>query len=50
MASTYKIIRYRWHGDNEILVRGLTLEQAQSHCQRDDTEGDDWFDGYEEEI
>lgn len=53
--QTYKIIRFRFHGTNEVLVRGLTLEQAQAHCQREDTHGGDtakgtaWFDGYEAE-
>ncbi|HEY7030712.1 MAG TPA: hypothetical protein VH482_05250 [Thermomicrobiales bacterium] len=53
--TTYAIIRFRFQGENEVLVRGLTLEQAQAHCQRDDTRGgstDDgtaWFDGYEAE-
>lgn len=43
----YKIIRFRFNGENETLVRGLTLDQAQDHCTRDDTHGDDWFDGYD---
>lgn len=47
--TTYKIIRFRQASDNEVVVRGLSLEQAQAHCQRDDTHGDGWFDGYEEE-
>ena len=55
--TTYKIVRMFFDDDkdNEIVVRGLTEEQAQAHCQRDDTRGGDtedgtaWFDGYEEE-
>jgi hypothetical protein len=46
---TYKIVRHRYHGVKQVVKRGLTLEQAQAHCQRDDTHGDGWFDGYEEE-
>jgi len=42
----YKIIRFKFEGKNRVIKRGLTLEQAQSHCQREDTHGDDWFDGY----
>lgn len=50
MDETYKIVRFFQDGrDNETIVRGLTLEQAQAHCQRDDTHGDGWFDGYTEE-
>jgi len=46
VTTTYKIIRFKRDDANEVLVRGLTLEQAQAHCQRDDTLGDGWFDGY----
>ena len=46
---TYKILRFRLTEPAEVLERGLTLEQAQEHCRRPDTEGDGWFDGYEEE-
>lgn len=48
--TTYKIIRFKRDEENEVLVRGLTLEQAQEHCNRDDTEGDGWFDGYQREA
>ena len=47
--NTYKIIRFRFSGSNKIVKKGLTLEEAQEHCQRDDTSGDGWFDGYESE-
>ncbi len=45
----YKIIRFRFNGSNRTIQRGLTLEEAQAHCQREDTHGDGWFDGYAEE-
>ena len=46
----YKIVRfYQDDRPKEVIVRGLTQAQAQAHCQRDDTHGDGWFDGYEEE-
>jgi hypothetical protein len=46
---TYKIIRfYQDEGrPSETLQTGLTLEEAQAHCRRDDTHGDGWFDGYD---
>lgn len=47
--ATYSIIRYKFNGDNEVIKKGLSLEEAQEHCQRDDTRGDGWFDGYTEE-
>ena len=47
--TTYKIIRFRFEGTNGVIKKGLTLEEAQEHCQRDDTNGDGWFDGYTEE-
>ena len=46
---TYKIVRFKFEGDNETIKEGLTLEEAQEWCQRDDTHGDGWFDGYNEE-
>lgn len=49
MAETYKIIRFRFKGTKRTIKTGLTLEQAQEHCSRDDTHGDGWFDGYEAE-
>lgn len=51
---TYKIVRFMFdegHPDHrKIIATGLTLEEAQEHCNSDDTHGDGWFDGYEEEI
>lgn len=66
---SYKIIRfYSKITDNDHKAKsralaghgGLTLEQAQAHCQRDDSStingtgrkngGWDWFDGYTEET
>lgn len=49
----YKIVRFTFdknHPDNhKVIKRGLTLEEAQAHCSRDDTrEKGVWFDGYTE--
>lgn len=48
---TYKIIRF-YRDDNKnskVILTGLTLEQAQNHCQDPNTSGVGWFDGYNEE-
>lgn len=47
--ETYKIIRFRFQGRKRTILTGLTLEEAQTHCQREDTHGNGWFDGYMEE-
>lgn len=49
MPDTYKIIRFYSQDDREVIEEGLTLEEAQEHCNRKDTHGDGWFDGYEKE-
>lgn len=46
---SYMIVRFRFAGDNEVVERGLTLEEAQEWCRREDTHGEGWFDGYAEE-
>lgn len=51
---TYKIVRYYAdsnHPDHQKIVReGLTLDEAQEHCNRDDTNDPGvWFDGYTRE-
>jgi len=45
---TYKIIRFRRNGENEVRQTGLTLMEAQVWCSRDDTHDvkNGWFDGY----
>jgi hypothetical protein len=53
--TTYRIVRFfRDDRDTETIVRGLTLEQARAHCQREDSRGEDftgcaWFDAYTSE-
>lgn len=51
--TTYKIVR-SFHPSldksGRIIARGLTLEEAQSHCKNPKTRKDgEWFDGYESE-
>jgi hypothetical protein len=49
---TYKIMRfYATFGKRpRVMRKGLTLEQAQAHCQDPKTaKADKWFDGYERE-
>ena len=49
--QTYKIIRfYREISKSaEIVKTGLTLDEAQAHCNDPATSGENWFDGYEKE-
>jgi hypothetical protein len=49
--TTYKIVRFSQDldGENKVIKTGLTLDEAQEWCKRDDTHGDGWFDGYTEE-
>jgi len=64
MDSTYSIVRHFQEGDREVIATGLTLGEAQEHCNdpetssRTATESEGvalteargaWFDGYTEE-
>ena len=64
MGERYKIVRMFFRGGHRTIERGLTLEQAQTHCQNPETSSKTaksartrryteqrgaWFDGYEEE-
>jgi hypothetical protein len=45
----YMIVRfYKQEGkESKIMKKGLTLEEAREHCQREDTQKEGvWFDGY----
>ena len=50
--TTYRVVRFyrdSFLTPREYVSSGLSLEEAQAHCRREDTHGDGWFDGYEEE-
>jgi hypothetical protein len=52
--KTYKIIRFYRNSDHKnhmkIMKRGLSLAEAQQHCQDERTKKCGvWFDGYGEE-
>lgn len=49
---TYKIIRFFSDSQipSQLIYEGLTLEEAQEHCNNPKTRKDgEWFDGYTEE-
>jgi len=45
----YRIVRHYANGATPRTIRrNLTLEEAQAHCEREDThEPGKWFDGYD---
>jgi hypothetical protein len=51
MNETYSITRFYQNPEehSRVIATGLTLEEAQAHCQSPDTHGEGWFDGYESE-
>jgi hypothetical protein len=44
--TTYTIVRFSYGKPREIIKEGVTLEEAQEHCNRDDSRGMGWFDGW----
>lgn len=64
LPETYKIIRYYQRNGKQTVRSGLTLEQAQSHCNDPETssttavspsakrrtrQAGPWFDGFQKE-
>lgn len=64
MSDRYKIVRMFFKGGKRTIKTGLTLEEAQAHCQNPETSSrtassskakrytevkGPWFDGYEQE-
>jgi len=50
--ETYSITRFyapHVNKPNETIAEGLTLEEAQEHCQDEDMHTSEYFDGYDEE-
>lgn len=56
--DTYMVRRFYFKDDDpdhrKVIATGLTLEEAQEHCNDESTHGDDpargpWFDGYDQE-
>lgn len=51
--NTYSIVRFyaNLHKDELVIQTGLSLEQAQEHCLREDTHDMQagWFDGIRQE-
>lgn len=49
---TYRIIRFFRDPDKENIVvqEGLTLEEAQEHCNAEYSRGEGWFDGWTRET
>lgn len=44
---TYVIRRFKFNDETEEIKYVDTLEEAQEHCNNENSHGDGWFDGYE---
>lgn len=43
----FRIIRFRRNGGHRTIRNNVSEIEAQNHCQRPDTRGEEWFDGYD---
>lgn len=46
---TYKIVRFFFDAPTEVIKTGVSLKEAQAHCNDPATSGEGWFDGYFQE-
>jgi hypothetical protein len=64
MSERYSIVRFYLNGNKQVVKTGLTLQEAQAHCQSPETSSRTaagkaarartkrmgaWFDGYQRE-
>ena len=49
--DTFQIIRFTRDGSEtpKVIETGLTKAEAKEHCSRNETRGDNWFDGFQKE-
>ena len=51
IEESYRIIRFKHKGpSSRVIKKGLTLKEAQKHCNDPSTRGQGWFDGYSKEV
>lgn len=43
----YRIIRFRQGSRPRTVRNNVTLAEAQAHCSKESTHGENWFDGYD---
>lgn len=48
-TDTYKVIKFFKNGNQKVVQRGLTLDEAKAVCSNPDTKGKNWFCGFTKE-
>ena len=46
---SYSIIRFSQTKGRKTIKTGLTIDEVKEHCNCPSSEGEGWFDGFEEE-
>lgn len=47
MIKPYRVIKFTINKPPKTIYSGLSLEEAQEICGREDTHGEGWFYGYD---
>jgi len=45
-VQLYKIVRFKKNGNSKVIRKNLTLNDAKIWCNKPDTKGSNWFDGF----